>query len=56
MDLYARQVTEGPQRDGSMPKPPQKWEPWRLLAQIENWVRAGIRDYSCYEAGAFGYC
>jgi transposase len=55
LDLHARQVTESRQLDGSTPKPAQKWDPWRLLDQIENWVRAGIRVYSCYEAGACGY-
>lgn len=55
MDLHARQVTECRQLDGSMPKPAQKWDPWKLLDQIESWVKAGIRVYSCYEAGACGY-
>jgi transposase len=55
LDLHARQVTESRQLDGSTPKPAQKWDPWRLLDQIENWVKAGIMVYSCYEAGACGY-
>lgn len=55
MDLHARQVTECRQLDGSMPKPAQKWEPWKFLDQIKSWVEAGIRVYSCYEAGACGY-
>jgi transposase len=55
LDLHARQVTECRQRDGSTPKPPQQWEPKKLLAQVEAWVKAGIQVYSCYEAGACGY-
>jgi transposase len=55
LDLHARQVTECRQLDSSMPKPAQKWDPWRFLDQIESWLKAGIRVYSCYEAGACGY-
>jgi len=55
LDLHARQVTECRQLDGSTPKPAQQWDPWKLLGQIESWVQAGIRVYSCYEAGACGY-
>ena len=32
-----------------------KWDPWKLLNQVEEWVKAGIKVYSCYEAGACGY-
>src|ERR1700758_3039308 len=55
LDLHARQVTECRQLDGSTPKPPQKWDPWKLLSQVEEWVKAEIKVYSCYEAGACGY-
>jgi transposase len=55
LDLHARQVTECRQLDGSTPKPAQKWEPGKLLDQVETWVQAGIQVYSCYEAGACGY-
>jgi transposase len=55
LDLHARQVTECRQLDGSTPKPPQKWDPWKLLNQVEEWVKEGIKVYSCYEAGACGY-
>jgi transposase len=55
LDLHARQVTECRQLDGSTPKPAQKWDPWKLLDQIERWVKAGIKVSSCYEAGACGY-
>jgi transposase len=51
----ARQVTECRQLDGSTPKPAQKWDPWKLLDKVEEWVKAGIKVYSCYEAGACGY-
>ena len=54
-DLHARQVTECRQLDGSIPKPAQKWDPGRFLDEIESWVRAGIKVYSCYDAGACGY-
>ncbi len=54
LDLHARQVTECRQLDSSTPKPAQKWDPWKLLNQVEEWVKAGIRVYSCYEAGACG--
>jgi hypothetical protein len=43
LDLHARQVTECRQLDGSTPKPAQKWEPGKLLDQVETWVKAGIR-------------
>jgi len=55
LDLHARQVTECRQLDGSIPKPAQKWDPGRFLDEIESWVRAGIKVYSCYDAGACGY-
>src|SRR2546429_2772904 len=55
LDLHARQVTECRQLDASTPKPAQKWDPWKLLDQVEAWVKAGIKVYSCYEAGACGY-
>src|SRR5256714_15470215 len=55
LDLHARQVTECRQLDGSTPKSAQKWEPGKLLAQVEAWVKTGIQVYSCYEAGACGY-
>jgi hypothetical protein len=41
LDLHARQVTECRQLDGSMPKPAQKWDPWKLLDQVEEWVKSG---------------
>ena len=55
LDLHARQVTECRQLDGSTPKPAQKWDPWKLLDKVEEWVSAGIKVCSCYEAGACGY-
>jgi hypothetical protein len=55
LDLHARQVTECRQLDGSTPKPAQKWDPWKLLDKVEEWIKAGIEVYSCYEAGACGY-
>jgi transposase len=55
LDLHARQVTECRQLDGSTPKTAQKWGLWKLLNQVEEWVKAGIKVYSCYEAGACGY-
>jgi hypothetical protein len=54
LDLHARQVTECRQLDAFTPKPAQEWDPWQLLAQVEAWVKAGIKVYS-YEAGAGGY-
>jgi hypothetical protein len=55
LDVHGRQVTECRQLDGSTPKPARKWEPWKLLDQVEEWVKSGIKVYSCYEAGAYGY-
>src|SRR6202795_5393393 len=55
LDLHVRQVTECRQLDGSTPKPAQQWDPWKLLDQVKDWVKAGIKVYSCYEAGACGY-
>ena len=36
LDLHARQVTECRQLDGSTPKPPQKWEPGKLLNAVSS--------------------
>src|SRR6201987_1922189 len=55
LDLHARQVTECRQLDGSTPKPAQQWGPWKLLDKVEEWVKAGSKVYSCYEAGPCGY-
>jgi hypothetical protein len=55
LDLHVRQVTECRQLDGSTPKPAQQWDPWKLLDQVKDWVKAGSKVYSCYEAGACGY-
>jgi hypothetical protein len=55
LDLHARQVTECRQLDGSTPKPAQKWDPWKLLHEVQGWVKEGIKVYSRYEAGACGY-
>ena len=42
LDLHAWQVTECRQLDSSTPKPAQKWDPWKLLDKVEEWVKAGI--------------
>jgi hypothetical protein len=55
LDLHARQVTECCPLDGSTPKPAQQWDPWKLLDKVEEWVKAGSKVYSCYEAGPCGY-
>src|SRR6266478_6269711 len=55
LDLHARQVTECRQLDGSTPKPAQQWDPRKLLDKVEEWVKAGSKVYSCYEAGPCGY-
>src|ERR1700719_1875472 len=55
LDLHVRQVTECRQLDGSTPKAARRWDPWKLLDQIKDWVQAGIKVFSCYEAGACGY-
>src|ERR1700747_1361101 len=55
VNLHARQVTECRQLDGSTPKPAQQWDPWKLLDKVEEWVKAGSKVYSCYEAGPCGY-
>ena len=56
LDLHARQVTECRQLDGSTPKPAQKWDPWKLLNQVEEWVKAReSRSTDVNEAGACGY-
>jgi len=55
LDLHVRQVTECRQLDGSTPKPAQQWDPWKLLDQIKDWVKTGIKVNSCYEAGVCGY-
>src|ERR1700732_1109734 len=55
LDLHVRQVTECRQLDGSTPKPAQQWDPRKLLDKVEEWVKAGSKVYSCYEAGPCGY-
>src|SRR6202011_3631354 len=45
LDLHARQATECRQLDG----------PWKLLNQVEEWVNAGIKVYSCYGPGWYWY-
>jgi hypothetical protein len=46
LDLHVRQVTECRQLDGSTPKPAQQWDPWKLLDQVKDWVKAGIKVYA----------
>jgi hypothetical protein len=40
--------------DGATANPAQQWSPWKLLTQVENWVKEGIKVYRCYEAGPVG--
>jgi hypothetical protein len=40
---------------GQRPNRRKSGDPWKLLNQVEEWVKAGIKVYSCYEAGACGY-
>jgi hypothetical protein len=47
LDLHARQVTECRQLAGLTPKPAQKWDSWKLLDEVEEWIKAGIKVYSC---------
>ena len=28
---------------------------WKLLNNVEEWIKAGSKVYSCYEAGLCGY-
>ena len=44
LDLHGRQVTECRQLDGSTPKPVQKWDPWKLLDQVEDGSKQGSRS------------
>jgi hypothetical protein len=39
LDLHARRVTECRQLDGSTPKPGQRWDRWKLLDQVDGWIR-----------------
>jgi transposase len=55
LDLHVRQVTECRQLDGSTPKAARQWDPRKLLDQVKDWVKDGIKVYSCCEAGACGY-
>src|SRR5260370_486509 len=50
LDVHARQVTECRQLDGSTPRPPQKWDPWKLLNQAEEWVKAGVKVSTSYQS------
>ena len=43
------------QEDGSSPKPPQRFQPAKLLQWVQQKLAAGWRVVSCYEAGPFGY-
>ena len=39
LDLHARRVTECRQLDGSKPKAGQRWDRWKLLDQVDGWIR-----------------
>lgn len=54
-DLHARDVVVCVQVDGAQPQRPQKMKPEELVALARGLVKAGIKVYSCYEAGPCGY-
>jgi hypothetical protein len=54
LDLHARQVTECRQLDGSTPKPAQKWDPWKLLNQVEEWGQGGDQSLAVTRPGRVG--
>lgn len=55
MDLHARDVVVGTQVDGALSQRPQKMTPAELLSLVKGVLAAGIKVYSCYEAGPCGY-
>jgi transposase len=55
MDLHARDVVVCVQVDGALPQRPQKMSTAQLLRVVEGLIAAGLRVYSCYEAGPCGY-
>jgi len=55
LDLHAKQLAECRQLDGSTPMHAQQWDPWKLSDKVEGRAKAGIKIYSCYEAGPYWY-
>jgi hypothetical protein len=55
LDLHAKQLAECRQLDRSTPEHAQQWDPWKLSDKVEGRAKAGIKIYSCYEAGPYWY-
>ncbi len=55
MDLHARDVVVCPQLDGALAQRPQKMTPAELVILARGLIAAGMKVYSCYEAGPCGY-
>jgi transposase len=55
MDLHARDVVVCVQLDGAVPQRPQTMTSWAVVRLVQAVVEAGIKVYTCYEAGPCGY-
>jgi transposase len=55
LDLHARDVVVCIQIDGALPQRGQKMTTAQLLSLAGGLVAAGLKVYSCYEAGPCGY-
>jgi transposase len=55
IDLHAADVVVGRQNDGALPRPSRRMRAEELVELCRELVAAGLRVYSCYEAGPCGY-
>src|SRR5690348_11855304 len=55
LDLHATQVTVCQQSGGQLPKPAHRRSEAELLQRVEEYIAAGLKVYTCYEAGPCGY-
>ncbi len=55
MDLHARDVVVCVQLDGAVPQRPQTMPNSAVVRLVQALVEAGIKVYTCYEAGPCGY-
>lgn len=55
LDLHATQVTVCEQSGGQLPKPSHRRREAELLKRVAEYIAAGAKVYTCYEAGPCGY-
>ena len=55
MDLHAKDVVVSVQIDGALPLRPQRMTATEVMELVRGLIAAGLKVYSCYEAGPCGY-